>query len=236
MMQGFINNAAWLRATARGIGYALLAVALLDMIVIFFPPRFLDAAWELQLVGQLVERMPIPLLGIAFVLYGEGTGGKRRLLDIAPFILLIIAILYLLLVPLGLRSAWDINTENNRQLTTQYELQTRQVKERKRQLKEASAQNMDDAFAILAKQGKLGDIKSAQELKTRIFSEIIKAETELKNSSAATRDQVRSNLVSKAAKWNLSALVSAVIYAFMWRMLVLRNKTAEEENWDALQN
>jgi hypothetical protein len=219
-MQGFINNAAWLRASARGIGYALLAVALLDMIVIFFPPRFLDAAWELQLVGQLVERMPIPLLGIAFVLYG----------------LLIIAILYLLLVPLGLRSAWDINTENNRQLTTQYELQTRQVKERKRQLKEASAQNMDDAFAILAKQGKLGDIKSAQELKTRIFSEIIKAETELKNSSAATRDQVRSNLVSKAAKWNLSALVSAVIYAFMWRMLVLRNKTAEEENWDALQN
>ncbi len=55
----------------RLVGYGLLLFALIDTLLVFYPPQFTNAAWELQTMGAVVERLPVPLLGLVMVFFGE---------------------------------------------------------------------------------------------------------------------------------------------------------------------
>lgn len=53
----------------RWVGYGLLLLALFDTIEVLTPPQFTNPAWEFQTIGALVERVPVPLLGLVLVFF-----------------------------------------------------------------------------------------------------------------------------------------------------------------------
>ncbi|WP_235107363.1 HpsJ family protein [Acaryochloris sp. 'Moss Beach'] len=67
----------------RIAGYALLLLTLVDTLAILIPPQLLDPAWELETIGSLVERSPVPLIGFALV----ASGGRRFRQSLDRFLL-----------------------------------------------------------------------------------------------------------------------------------------------------
>ncbi len=65
----------------RWIGYGLLILSLLDTIAVLIPANFGNRLWELQTIGAVVERVPVPLLAMALIFFGEGYD-RRGLEDI----------------------------------------------------------------------------------------------------------------------------------------------------------
>ena len=56
----------------RWIGYGLLILSVLDTIAVLLPANFGNRLWELQTIGAIVERVPVPLLAMALIFFGEG--------------------------------------------------------------------------------------------------------------------------------------------------------------------
>jgi BRCT domain type II-containing protein len=55
----------------RVTGYGLLMLAFFDFSQILVPPRFTNPTWEFQMMGSLVERVSVPLIGLVLVFYGD---------------------------------------------------------------------------------------------------------------------------------------------------------------------
>ncbi|NJK39107.1 MAG: hypothetical protein HC920_16110 [Oscillatoriales cyanobacterium SM2_3_0] len=98
----------------RWVGYGFLLLTLLDIAEILFPPRFMNPAWELQAMGQLVERVAVPLLGFILVFFGERNSRERwevPLVKLFSWLTLLYAVLYFLLVPLGVINTLRIDKQ-----------------------------------------------------------------------------------------------------------------------------
>src|SRR6476469_8023934 len=65
----------------RWIGYGLLILSVLDAIAVLIPANFGNRLWELQTIGAVVERVPVPLLAMALIFFGEGYD-RRGLEDV----------------------------------------------------------------------------------------------------------------------------------------------------------
>lgn len=61
----------------RWVGYGLLVLALMDVVDILLPPQLMNPAWEFQTIGALVERVPVPLLGLALVFF-DGISSRKN--------------------------------------------------------------------------------------------------------------------------------------------------------------
>jgi FtsH-binding integral membrane protein len=55
----------------RLVGYGLLVMALVDILFLLIPPQLMNPVWEFQTMGAIIERIPVTLLGIVLVYYGE---------------------------------------------------------------------------------------------------------------------------------------------------------------------
>jgi hypothetical protein len=53
------------------LGYGLLLSAFFDIVEMFVLPNFMNPAWEFKTFGALVERVPVPLIGLVLVFFEE---------------------------------------------------------------------------------------------------------------------------------------------------------------------
>ena len=65
----------------RLVGYGLLVMAIIDLLFLLIPPQLMNPLWEFQTMGAIVERIPVTLLGIVLVYYGE----KAIALPLKPY-------------------------------------------------------------------------------------------------------------------------------------------------------
>jgi len=194
----------------RIAGYALLALSLLDLIEMFVPPRFTDPAWEFQLVNNLVERVPVPLLGLVLVLVGEQS---FRIFKFLSWACLVVGLLFLLLVPLAASSAWRIERLNQ----LQYNQQTAQIQQIKAQLNQATTDaEINNALARLNPQGPPPEINNPQETKRQILGKIAQAE-QIAKAQIANRAGTTQTRLKRTVKSILGALVSAAVFLTIWR-------------------
>lgn len=211
------NNETWLFPLFRVAGYALLALSLLDIINILIPPGFTNPAWEFQLVGNLVERSPVPLLGIVLVLVGENNFRIFQFLSRAS---LVAGILFLLLLPLAINSVWRIEQQSNQQLIQQ----TAQLQYFRSQISQATtAQQINDVLTRLNPQANTPEIKNPQQFKDQLLEKIATAEKRMKT-QAANENNSNFNLNKSAVKSSLGSLISGAFFLMIWR------KTAEVIN------
>lgn len=204
----------------RLAGYSLLVLALFDIIDIFVPPRFMDPAWEFQAMGALVERVPVPVLGLVLVFYGEANSREsweKPLLKLLSQASLLAGVLFLLLIPLGVVNGLRLKDYNDYQINTQVTQQKAQLQQLKQQVGTATAKDIGSVMARLNLRGRPPASNNPQQLKSQLLSEIAKAETAAQTKAEAARKNRQLGLLKSLVKWNLGSLVSGVVLINIWR-------------------
>lgn len=204
----------------RWVGYGLLILSLLDTIALLTPANFGNRLWELQTIGGIVERVPVPLLALGLIFFGEGydrRGFEDIFLKILSWICLLLALTFMLMLPLGIFGTIYVNNQNNQQITTQANQQLAQLQQVEERLSKGTPEDLKNLAGELTRLGVQADTNNPQELKNQILSRITPAKERLQAQSATVQSNQRLALLKNAVKWLLGALISAVLFFMMWR-------------------
>ena len=204
----------------RWIGYGLLILSLLDTIAVLIPGNFGNRVWELQTIGAIVERVPVPLLAMALIFFGEGYDRKRLediFLKVLSWACLLLALVFLLMLPLGIFGTIYVNNQNNQQIETQAKQQSAQLQQVEERLTKGSPEDLRTLAGELTRLGVQADTENPQQLKNQILSRITPAKEQLQKQKAAVQSSQRLQLFKNALKWLLGALISSVLFFTLWR-------------------
>jgi hypothetical protein len=203
------SNQEWFGPLFRLTGYCLLALSLVDLFGIFIPLGFTNPVWEFQLANQLVERAPVPLLGLVLVLIGEQSFKIFKYLSWSS---LVAGVLFVLLVPLSISSGWRIELQNEWQLSQK----TAQIQQLKQQLNAANTPaEISEVLSRLNPQNVPLEIKNPQEIKRQVLGKIAQAEQVAQVQSA---NQANNSLVllKNTVKLVLGSLISGTAFLIIW--------------------
>ncbi len=204
----------------RLVGYGLLLFALADTLLVFYPPQFTNAAWELQTMGAVVERLPVPLLGLVMVFFGENYERNRLediFLKIVSWFSLLLAIAFLLLLPLGINNTLRINAENNQGIQAQAQQRQAELEAVETQVNQSSTGDLQNLALELNRMGLPVDTANTQELKSDILARVATAKEQLPGQTQAARNSQRQVLLKNSFKWNLGALIGSILFFYIWR-------------------
>lgn len=204
----------------RPIGYCLLLLGLFDIIDIFVPLRFMNPNWEFQMIGSLVERLPVALLGLGLVFYGKKDIQSKWELPILKFLSwasLLVGILLLLLSPLLVVDSLRLKNQIHHQINTEVTQQLSQLERIEKQVNQGTDSDITNAMTRL-NQGTPLDIKNPQEVKSKLLAEINQAKGKIRTQTETAWADRRLALVKNTVKWLLGALVLGVLFIYLWRL------------------
>ncbi|MDJ0696864.1 HpsJ family protein [Mastigocoleus sp. MO_188.B34] len=200
----------------RCLGYGLLVLALFDVVEMLVPPNFMNPAWEFQTIGALVERVPVPLIGLAFVFYGEMNSRKRwefPVLKVLSWLALVMGVVYILSIPLGVINAARLQRQSSTQINILSKQQINRAEQVKKQIDLATPEQIDN---LLKRQGRSLELEP-EKLKQRLLGEVSQAKQKIKSQAKATESSRGLNLLKKAVKWNLGAVVAGILCINIWK-------------------
>jgi hypothetical protein len=206
------------------IGYGFLLLSLLDLITLLTPPHFMNPVWEFQTFGAIVERAAVLLLGFALVFFGEGDVRSKLelpLLRVLSWLVLIVAVLFFLMIPLGVFNSFRIDRQNKQQITAQIERGTTQVQDIQKQLAGITTQEQMEAFLNnLSRTGRspeIGDTQQLEKVKEELASSLAQGEKNISTQAKEMQASQRLELLKTSVKWNLGALISGVFLLVIWQ-------------------
>lgn len=204
----------------RWIGYGFLIFALVDVIHILVSIQPNQATWGLQAIGQVVERSVVPLLGFSLVFFGEYYGRKnveKIGLRILSWLCMILAVLFLLMIPPVLLGAISLNSQTQQQVDQQVEQRLTQLKQLEDQLNRSNPEQIKTLANQLSGLGVSVDPNKPDAVKAQIQERIKTVREELKKQAEGATANQTSGLLRNAVKWSLGALVTAVLFFYLWR-------------------
>jgi hypothetical protein len=205
---------------SRRIGYSLLALCFVDLIYVLVPPDFTNPIWEYQTAGDLIKLVPVPLLALMLIFYGETalrSNVERFALRILSWITLIVGISLLLLIPLVVTDAGRINRVNNNQIDTQVSQQTVQLDETKNQLERANPAQLRNLIPVPDQSGKLPDVPATPEqAKAQILTNIDRARKQAQIQAEQARSNVLRNLFKNTIKLALESFIAGFSFIYIW--------------------
>ncbi len=210
-------------ALLRWVGYGLLVLALFDYIEIFVPPDLINPAWGFQTLGAMVERVPVPLLGLVLVFYGEKNRRERWELSVLKFLswgAFGLGVLYLLLVPWGIFNTVTMQKYSSRQITAQVNQSLAQIQQVKDQLERATTpEEVEEISSRLDRQDRSGSLKDSRQLaevKEDLSSILVVKESQVKSRAKEAQLSELMKLLKPSVKWNLGALVGGLLFLRIW--------------------
>jgi hypothetical protein len=216
-LQAFAFSQQGSMTILRSLGYGLLLLALFDIVEMFVPPNFMNPAWEFQTFGALVERVPVPLIGLVLVFFGEMNSRSKwefPILKLLSWLTLLFALLFFLLIPLGVGNTLRLNNQSAAQISTLSKQQISQAEQVEKQLNQATPQQIDN---FIKSQGRSLEGKNPEELKTQVLSQVSQAKKQIKTQAEATQSFRGLNLIKSSVKWNLGALVAGGLFISIWK-------------------
>lgn len=199
----------------RLVGYVMITLFILDIAILLYPLQLMDPNWEFQTVGNIVERIVIPLMGLVFIFWGET---KERnsfelfFLNGLSWSTLAMSMICLFLIPLVLvtssqRLAVQIDTnfgdDFNRQIS-----QAEAIRE------QIEAADNNEIGAFLENQG---IERSPQNARKQLLDELALAKnqvrTEIQDEIVSRKQIIKKN----AVKWILGSILSGILFFYMWR-------------------
>jgi hypothetical protein len=208
----------------RWIGYGFLILTLLDFVEIFIPLRFMNPIWEFQMLGALVEQVPVSLMGFGLVFLGEfylRSPWERALLKFLSWMTLLFAVGFLLLIPLGIFNTVRINRQNVEEISAQTQQQVAEIEQVKLRLGQAATK--DEILELVSRLDRKElnkQIEASQKLEaTRIdlASFLSITEGKIKGDAQETLANRRMTLFKRSIKWNFGALIASSLFFTIWR-------------------
>ncbi|MCC0176481.1 hypothetical protein I4641_05750 [Waterburya agarophytonicola K14] len=206
----------------RLVGYGLLLMAIVDIFFLLIPPQLMNPVWEFETMGTIVERIPITLLGMVLVYYGERSDRapiETLLLKVASWLSLVAAILLLLMIPLSINNGFRIYNQQKAQVNAQFVSQKDAIIEYEDRLKLANSQ--DEIKNILQQQAKqqinIPDTVDTQKLKTDIIQKLQTNQKNITSQVDLFKKQKRTFILKKCLRWNLGGLISSILFFLIWK-------------------
>lgn len=208
----------------RLVGYVLLLLSCFDIISLFIPSRFMNPEWEVQVMTELVERVAVPLIGLALVFYQDiRLRVKLEIVLLKGFswAALGVGVAYLLLLPLLVVNSFRLDTVLIGQANTfvdQRMIQTEEIQQRLRQAR--SKIEVNALFARFSGQTlpqSLAD-KDLPELKRDFLAIIEKGKPDIRKQAEATGLDQRLKLLKTALKTFLGAMISGFCFIYIWSL------------------
>jgi hypothetical protein len=208
----------------RIVGYVLFTLSTLNTLSLFFPPAFMNPAWELQVMGRLVDAVPVPLISLAMIFFGEGTDRLRveKLpLRFLSWACLGFAIIHFALLPLGLGNTWRVNNRNNSQIGTALSQQITPLQAAESKLNQSNSEvELQKIITDLVRvnPNQAPNLTNPKVIRDKMLTEISKTTQKLKANSDAAKLATLQNLIRASAKLNLGTIASAIAYFFLWKL------------------
>jgi hypothetical protein len=206
----------------RLVGYGLLLMAIVDIFFLLVPPQLMNPLWEFETMGTIIERIPVTLLGMVLIYYGERSDRapiETLLLKVASWLSLAASLLLLLMIPLSINNAFRIYQQQNAEVNTQFVSQKETIEKYKEQLKVVDSK--DEIQNILQQQAQqkieIPNSINLQELKTDILQKLQKNQDTITNQVNSFKTQKRTLILKKCLRWNLGGLISAILFFLIWK-------------------
>lgn len=206
----------------RLVGYGLLVMAGIDVLFLLIPPQLMNPLWEFQTIGAIVERIPVTLLGMVLVYYGEKCDRapiETIILKGLSWLSLVAAILLILTIPLNISNSFRIYHQQNANTNSQVVSQKDTIQQFKEQVKAANSK--DEIGAILQQQGQqkvnIPDSVNPEKLRQDILTNLQNSQDKISSQAKSFRAEKRSLLLKKCLKWNLGALIASILFFLIWK-------------------
>lgn len=202
----------------RLTGYVLLALSAFDVATTVFPPDVFNPQWEFYTLGKLVDKVPVPLIGLTLVFYG-GLRYRRPLekLCLRPLALItvIVGVGYLLLIPLGISNSIRLQHLDQ----AQHSLQQNEQKARYRQLEQQIQNASPERVFPLARRWRLvpaeAEQKAPEVVKSKALSQLKKNQTVQQQQSLAANKNKRQQHLKTSIKWIVGALLAGSCFIYL---------------------
>ena len=204
----------------HSIGYGLLLFVLIDIIDLVFPFHFMDPVWEFQTIGLVVERVPLPLIGLVLVFYKEADFRAKwelKVLKLLSQASLLFGIIFLILIFFCASNALRINKLNNDRVAERTNQQLSQLQQIEQQVDKATVSQLESFLARVNAQGASANINNTQELKSRLLTELNKSKNTLMSEANTTRKTRRLALIKSSVKWGLGCLIAGDLFIRVWQ-------------------
>ena len=206
----------------RLVGYGLLLMATVDILFLIIPPQLMNPVWEFETIGTIVERIPITLIGIVLVFYGDRSDRapiEGLLLKVLSWLSLATAIFLLLIIPLNINNGFRIYQQQNARVNAKFVRQKDAIEQYKERLKDAVSN--EEITEILQQQAQqkisIPSSVNTQKLKTDILANLQKNQDTINNQTKSFRAQKRTLILKQCLKWNLGSLIASILFFIIWK-------------------
>lgn len=202
---------------ARRAGYSLLVLALIDTIASLTPVQWLDPAWELRVMGDLVEKVPVPLLGMLLA-FGGGQNTRARWERLVANglrpICLCMGIAFFLMIPLIATDSMRIRDEHALRIREALEDKLAETSHWESQLMNAAPELLPATFAQI---GARMDGKDPQSTRAQLLADAAQVKSKLYDEAALLQRSQQQTLIHSSVKYSTGCLVSALFFLGCWR-------------------
>ncbi len=222
-MQDFKNSLIGIQTVflIRSLGYCLLFFFLLDFVFLLIPPKFTDPAWELNLYGQIIERVPILLLSFPLIFFGEYN--YRRQLEkivtkVISWMAIVMAIFFILGLPLIVANTYRLQSLKQDELVFNVGKQTAPVEQFSDRLKKAESDSeVISILKTLNPQKQISDIPDPQVVKKKLLEQIAGSFSESKSQVEKEKRNISIGLWKNSIKWLFAGALSAAFLLYIWK-------------------
>ncbi len=208
----------------RLVGYVLLLLSCFDIISLFIPARFMNPEWEVQIMSELVERVAVPLIGLALVFYQDlRLRVKLEIVLLRGFswAALGVGVAYLLLLPLLVVNSFRLDTILIGQANTFVEQRMTQTEQIQQRLRQAISKTEVNALFTRWSGQAIPSILMDQdlpELKRDLLATIDKGKPNIRKQAEATGLEQRLKLLKTVLKTFLGAVISGFCFLYIWSL------------------
>lgn len=204
------------------VGYGILILTFVDVFTIVFPPRFMNPTWEFQAFGQCVERVPVLFLALVLIFFGEDNpraNVERVFVRLISWFTLILALVFFLLVPLGIFNTIRIDQTNEQRANFELSQQLSQLRQVKSQVEDADSAEDLRGLVSLLRSGSSAPLLSSGDItqtRGRLF-EVLKNREQLfiADNTRQISKQHRA-LLKQSFKWNFGAVIAGTMLLLTW--------------------
>jgi len=206
----------------RLVGYGLIVLFVLDAIHLVVPLRLTDPNWEMATMGAFIERLPVALLGWMLVFYGDDL--ERRdiefwLLRLLSWAALLMAVFYLLMLPLLGVNTMRIARASKAQYKAQLNRDQEQIQQVSRRVQTAA--DLSQLQQVLNQEATMtagsSQNQSVEMLRQEALEQLGRTQIQVFETRNQQRQQQQWGLVKNSVKWLLGALVGGVLWVWIWR-------------------
>jgi amino acid transporter len=218
LVRDFSNQRRQTASLFRGTGYALLLVTLVLYVSFFVPLAFGNPVWQLQLIGNLVQNLAFPAVGLTLVFYGARNWRPKRelvLVQILSYLTLLAALLFFMLLPLGLSSTVRLYNQGQAELVQGLDQRLNSLQQVRTQVEKA---NSDAQINQLIAQMKIQTPPGIgpKQLKDQMLVQLTQAKSKLQDSNELQRQQQRFGVIKNFIQQALIAIIAAGIFIWLW--------------------